>query len=147
MQEDAPSGTPSETIQVNPDEGFGPHMADAFLSLYGENSVFVTATVDCLTRRFINVLIKADKLPPDSEPVQYGAVEMREALESFLQTLSARGSDRPSIALMRSAVGHEQPQTFQRMAAALLGSDLVDRWLRLLEQEDYAGASALLAVH
>jgi len=122
-------------------------MAEEFLDLYGEDSVFVTATVDCLTWRYLKVLIKAEKIPEDFEPTQYGSPEMRQALEVFLKALAARGLEKPSVTLMQSAVGHEQPRAFQATAGALLGRDLVARWLHLLEQEDYAGATALLAVH
>jgi hypothetical protein len=147
VQDNQPSGTPPGTIQIDPDQGFGPHMTEAFLDLYGEDSVFVTATVDCLTWRFVDVLVRAEKLPSDFEPVQYGSPEMRQALEALLKTLGARGLDNPSTVLMRSAVGHELPQAFQVMAGTLLGNDLIARWLRLLEQEDYAGATAQLASH
>lgn len=137
---------PAGTIQIDPEQGFGPHVSDAFLDLYGEDSVFVTATVDCLTWRFVGVLVRAEKLPADFEPVQYGSPEMRQALDAFLKALSVRGLENPSTSLMRSALGHEQPQAFQTAAGALLGQDLVDRWLQLLEQQDYAGATALLVV-
>jgi len=122
-------------------------MTEAFLSLYGEDSVFVTATVDSLTWRFVGVLVRAKKLPPDFEPVQYGTSEMRQALDTFLRTLSTRGLDKPPTVLMRSATGHEQPQAFLLAASSLLGDNLVANWLRLMEGENYAGATALLAVH
>ena len=122
-------------------------MAEAFLDLYGEDSVFVTATVDSLTWRFVGVLIRANKLPPDFEPTQYGPPEMRQSLDAFLKALSARGLDNPPTVLMRSAVGHEQPDAFQITAGSLLGITLVANWLHLIEQEDYAGATALLEVH
>ena len=122
-------------------------MTDAFLNLYGEDSVFVTATVDSLTWRFIGVLVRAEKLPSDFEPIQYGSPEMRQALDALLKSLGTRGLDNPSAALMRSAVGREQPQAFLVTASSLLGDHLVANWLRLMEQEDYAGATALLVVH
>jgi len=147
VQEDRPSGTPLGTIQIDPDQGFGPHMTEAFLNLYGADSVFVTATVDSLTWRFAGVLVRAQKLPPDFEPVQYGTPEMRQALDAFLKALGTRGLDNPPTALMRSATGHEQPQAFLLVASSLLGDNLVANWLRLMEQENYAGATALLAVH
>jgi hypothetical protein len=147
VQEDRPRGTPPGTIQIDPDQGFGPHMTEAFLNLYGEDSVFVTATVDSLTWRFVGVLVRAEKLPSDFEAVQYGSPAMRQALEVLLKALGARGLDNPSTTLMRSAVGHEQPQAFQATASLLLGDSIVANWLGLMEQEDYAGATALLAVH
>ena len=146
MQEERPAGVPAVTIQIDPEQGFGPHISDAFLNLYGEDSVFVTATVDLLTWRFVGVLVRAEKLPAAFEAVQYGTFEMRQTLEAFLKALDARGLENPSTSLMRSAVGHEQPQAFEAAASALLGYDLVGRWLPLLEQQDYAGATALLAV-
>ena len=147
MQEDQPSGTPAGTIKIDPDQGFGPHVTEAFLSLYGEDSVFVTATVDSLTWRFVSVLIRAKELPTDFEAVQYGTPEMRQALDAFLTVLSTRGLDNPPTALMRSATGHEQPQAFLLSASSLLGDNLVASWLRLMEREDYVGATALLGVH
>jgi hypothetical protein len=122
-------------------------MAAAFLDLYGEDSAFITATVDSLTWRFVGVLVRADKLPPDFEPIQYGPPEMRQALDRFLKALAARGLDNPPMVLMRSAVGREPPETFQVMAGSLLGATVVAHWLHLIEQEDYAGATALLAAH
>jgi hypothetical protein len=146
VQSERPAGVPTGTIQIDPEQGFGPHLSDAFLNLYGEDSVFVTATVDLLTWQFVAVLIKAEKLPADFVAVQYGAPEMRHALDAFLKTLAGRGLEKPSTLLMRSAVGHEQPQAFQAAAGTLLGYDLVARWLQRLERQDYAGVAALLAV-
>ncbi len=147
MKEDRPTGTPAGTIQIDPDLGFGPHVTEAFLHLYGEDSVFVTATVDSLTWRFAGVLIRANKLPTDYEPVQYGSPEMRQSLDALLRALGARGLDNPPTALMRSALGLEPPQAFQVAASSLLGDSLVANWLHLMELEDYAGATALLGVH
>lgn len=72
---------------------------------------------------------------------------MRQALDAFLRALGARGMDNPSTALMRSAAEHEQPQAFLATVSSLLGDHFVANWLRLMEQEDYAGATALLAMH
>ncbi len=145
MQDERPSGTPDGTVRIDPDEGFGPHVTDAFLELYGEHSVFACATVDLLTWRFVRVPVRAEKLPPDFDPPQYGPPEMRESLDVFLKALKAQGHENPPTALMRSALGHEPPEAFQIAAGTLLGNDLVTRWLHLLERQDYAGATALLA--
>ncbi|MCK9490154.1 MAG: hypothetical protein M0Q42_12335 [Xanthomonadales bacterium] len=142
MQSERPAGT----LQIDPQQGFGPHLSDAFLDLYGEDSVFVNAAVDLLTWQFVAVLIKAEKLPADFVPIQYGTPEMRHTLDALLKTLAGRGLEKPSTALMRSAVGQEQPQAFQTAASTLLGYDLVSRWLQRLEQHNYAGADALLAM-
>ena len=146
MQSERPAGLPAGTIQIDPEEGFWPHLSDAFLDLYGEDSVFVTATVDLLTWQFVGVLIRAENLPANFAAIQYGAPEMRHALDAFLKTLAGRGLEKPSTSLMRSAVGHERPQAFQAAAGTLLGHDPVTRWLQRLEQQDYAGVTALLAV-
>jgi hypothetical protein len=146
VQSERPAGVPAGTIQIDPEQGFGPHISDAFLDLYGEDSVFVTATVDLLTWQFVGVLIKAEKLPADFVAVQYGTPEMRHALSALLKSLAGRGFEKPSTSLMRSAVGHDQPQAFQAAAGTLLGHDVVSRWLQRLEQQDYAGVTALLAV-
>jgi len=146
QEEDSPPDAPPSTIQIDPNEGFGPDLSEAFLDLYGEDSIFVTATVDFLTWRYVDVLVKARKLPEDFEPPQYGSPEMRQTLAHLLKVLAARGLEKPPIELMQSAVGHKQPRMFQARASATLGSDLVARWLHLLEQQDYAGATALLAV-
>jgi hypothetical protein len=146
VQSERPTDLPAGAIQIDPDYGFGPHISDAFLDLYGEDSVFVTAAVDLLTWQFIAVLIRAGKLPADFVPVQHGSPEMRDSLGALLKTLSSRGLEKPSTSLMRSAVGHQQPQAFQAAAGALLGYDVVARWLQLLEQQDYAGMTTLLAV-
>ena len=146
MQE-APHNVPPGTISVDPDEGFGPHLTDAFLEAYGEDSVFVTATVDQLTWQFVRVLVKAGKLPEEFEPPQFGPPEMRGALAGLIAKLSERGQDRPAISLMRSAVGHEHSLAFQRAASAALGESVVAAWLSCLEMEDYAGAAALLEPH
>lgn len=147
MQHDRPNDAPPGNIRINPEQGFGPHMAEAFLERYGEDSIFVTATVDCLTWRFIGVLTKAGELPAGYDAIQYGPPEMREALEALLKALSAYGMDKPVIALMRSATGHEQPQAFELAVAGLLGNHVMDNWLHLIEKADYAGATALLVVH
>jgi hypothetical protein len=122
-------------------------MAEAFLDMYGEDSVFVTATVDSLTWRFVGVLVRADKIPPSFEPTQYGPPEMRQTLDAFLKALAARGLSNPPTVLMRSALGYEQPDAFQIAAGSFLGVSLVANWLHLVELGDYAGATALLAVH
>jgi hypothetical protein len=134
-------------ISVDPDEGFGPHLSEAFLACYGEESVFVTAAVDCLNHRFNRVLLKSGKVPADHKVVQYGEPAMRKALEQLLSALGKRGVDNPPTALLRSATGYEGPQAFLVRASSVLGNDLVANWLNRLEQEDYAGATALLAVH
>lgn len=146
-QQDAPAGTPEGTIPVDPDEGFGPHIVDSFLERYGEESVFVTATVDCLTYRFIQVLARAGKLPEEHHTPQYGAPAMREALEQLLSVLGSRGMDKPAIVLMRAAIGHEGPSSFLEAASMVLGTALVEDWLFKLEREDYVGAGSLLVVH
>lgn len=147
---DRPS-TPSEVlpkvIPLDPDVGYGPHIASGFLERYGEDSVFVTATVDCLNYRFNRVLVRASKVPEDHKAVQYGDPAMREAIEQLLLVLGNQGFDNPPTALLRSATGYEEPQTFLGSAGSLLGSDVLSNWLDRLEQEDYAGAAALLAVH
>ncbi len=142
-----PSDSLPKLISVNPDEGFGPHITDSFLELYGEESVFVTATVDCLNYRFNSVIVRAGKISEDHKAVQYGEPAMREAIELLLQALGNKGLDNPPTVLLRSATGYEEPQTFLTIAGSLLGADLVSNWLGRLEQEDYVGAAALLAVH
>ena len=147
MQEVRPRGMPDGTLNIDPDQGFGPHMKEEFLDFYGVDSVFVTSTVDCLTHRFLNVLIKAKKIPSDHARIQYSSNDMREALESLLEALSSRGVEKPAIALMRSAVGQDDARAFERMAGTQLGSDLLNEWFRLLERENYLGAKALLVAH
>ncbi len=132
---------------MDPEEGFGPHMSEAFLDHYGTDSVFVTATVDCLTWRFIRLLVDGGNLPSDFEPLQYGSPEMREALEGLLDALAARGLEKPVVVLMQSAVGRKPPQAFEEAATALLGTESIADWLRLLEQENYAAAARRLAVN
>ena len=146
-QPSSPSKTLPRMISVDPDVGFGPHISSAFLECYGEESVFVTAAVDCLNHRFNQVLLKSGKVPADHKVVQYGDVAMREAIEKLLGTLEKQGADNPSVALLRSATGYEEPPFFLIGAASVLGDDLVAKWLERLEQEDYAGAASLLAVH
>ncbi len=145
MESKRPAGIPAGNIQIDPEDGFGPHLSDAFLDRYGEESVFVAATADLLTWKFVAVLIKAEKLPTDFAAIQYGSPEMRNALDAFLETLAGRGMEKPSTSLMQSAVGRQQPQAFLAAAGALLGYDLVTRWLQRLELQDVAGVAALLA--
>lgn len=138
---------PAGTIQVDPEEGFGPHVTERFLDFYGEGSVFVTATVDCLNHRFASVLMKSGGLPADHVALQYGTPEMRGSLESLLKALAIQGLSKPPVLLMRSATGYEEPQQFISTASSILGAELVTNWMHLLEQEDYAGADALLSIH
>lgn len=134
-------------ISVDPDEGFGPHLSEAFLGCYGEDSVFVTAAVDCLNHRFNRVLLKSGKVPADHKAVQYGEPAMRDALEQLFEALGKQGLDNPPTALLRSATGYEEPRAFLASAGSVLSESVVTNWLYRLEQEDYAGAAALLAVH
>jgi hypothetical protein len=145
--EDAPSGTPEGTIPVDPDVGFAAHVADGFVEHYGEDSVFVAAAVDCLTHRFIRVLVRAGKLPEDHQAPQYGTPEMRGALDRLLSVLDSRGMDNPTAALMRSVVGRAGPGTFVQAAGVVVGEQLIGGWLLKMEQEDYVGADSLLLVH
>lgn len=145
-EQDMPAGTPEGTISVDPDEGFGPYIKDGFLELYGEESVFVTATVDCLTFRFIGVLVRAGKLPKEHYAPQYGTSAMREALEHLLSVLGSRGMEKPAVALMRAAVGHDEPGAFVEAAGTILGAGVVAEWRVKLERGDYAGAASLLVV-
>ena len=43
MQSERPTGVPAGTIQINPEQGFRPHLSDAFLDLYGEDTCFGAA--------------------------------------------------------------------------------------------------------
>lgn len=147
MQDDRPSAPSPGNISVDPEEGFGPHMSEAFLDHYGTDSVFVTATVDCLTWRFIRLLVNGGHLSSDFEALQYGSPEMRQTLEVLLDVLAARGLEKPSVVLMQSAVGRAPPRAFEEAATALLGSALVADWLHLLEQESYAAAAQRLAAN
>lgn len=144
---DEPGAPPPGLISIDPDDGFGPHMTDAFLDHYGRGSVFVTATVDCLTWRFVGVLIRDGRLPADFEPIQYGSAAMRLALEELLGALQARGLEKAALVLMRSATGYEAPQAFQARASEWLGTETVASWLELVEREEFDRATALLAVH
>ncbi|GAB3029601.1 hypothetical protein GCM10027285_10090 [Oleiagrimonas citrea] len=146
-QQDPPAGTPEGSIPIDPDVGFAPHITDDFLDSYGESSVFVTAAVDCLTYRFVRVLVKAGKLPQEHHTPQYGTPEMREALEQLLSKLASCGMDKPPVVLMRSAVGRSEPRAFQDAAGAILGVGLVGNWFRELEHENYSGARSLLVAH
>ena len=135
------------TIQIDPDEGFGPHICARFLECYGSDSVFVTATVDCLTQRFTRALINSGNLSEGHPWVQYGDSDMRESLEILIAVLSAQGLANAPVLLMRSATGYEGPRSFLEAAVVLLGADMVAEWHRLLELEDYAGANSVLATH
>ncbi len=147
MQTDQPDDAPPGTIQIDPDEGFGPHLAQSFLDWYGEDSVFAAATADCLTWRFVKVLVRAGKLPAEHQPHVYGSPELCEALEALLDALSTRGLEKASVLLLQSAVGRADAHAFQTAAGYVLGNDLIQRWLVLLEQADPAGATALLTLH
>lgn len=144
MEANRPTGTPPGTIQIDPEDGFGPHLVDDFMDLYGPDSNFVAGTADCLTRRFIRVLIKAGKLAPDTVPVQFGGDQAREALDDLLRVLERRGAEKPSVALMQSAVGHAAPEAFQSLAQMILGVDSVERWFTLFEQGKFEECNALL---
>jgi len=139
-----PIGTPKGTIQIDPDQGFGPHLTDDFMDLYGPESGFVISTADCLTRRFTRVLVKAGKLAQDTVPVQFGGDQARDTLENLLGAMGRRGVEKPSVVLMQSAIGHAPPENFQLIAQSTLGIDSVALWFMLFEQGKFGECNALL---
>ncbi|MEI2742835.1 MAG: hypothetical protein V9G63_10450 [Candidatus Competibacter sp.] len=141
------SRPPDGSIPVDPEEGFGPLISEAFLEQYGNDSVFVIGTIDCLTHRFVHVLIRAGRLPIDYPIKQYGSNDMRESLEHLIEALNTHGIKNPLLLLMRSAIGHERPQEFLACAGSILGPDVIAHWLRRLESEDYEGARVCLSLH
>lgn len=137
-------GPPPGSIPFDPDEGFGPQVSQAFLDHYGEDSVFVTAAVDLLTWQVTRVLIRAGNLGSDFEPVAYGTLDMRLALEALLELLGERGMERPSAQLMRSVAGIESPVSFEQAAAQFVGADTIARWLAAIEAEEFESAAGVL---
>jgi hypothetical protein len=88
-------------IQIDLEEGFRPHFAQSFLERYDENSVFVAATADLLTARYIAVLVKADRINQEAVPVQLGTSE---ALDALRDLLLIRQQFRQQIANVRRSV-------------------------------------------
>jgi len=138
-----PAAPPPGTIKIDPDLGFAPHLVHDFIGLYGPDSNFVVATADCLTRRFIHVLVQTGKLAPDTVPVQLGPDQARGALEHLVLVLERRGAEKPSVALMQSALGHVAPRVFQTLAQATLGVDPVERWFGFFELGKFVECNAL----
>jgi len=64
----------------------------------------------------------------------------------LLDALSTRGLEKARVLLLQSAVGHAQAHAFQTAAGDVLGNDLIERWMHLVEREDHAGATTLLTV-
>jgi len=131
-------------VRIDPEAGFAPLLVEGFIGLYGPDSSFVVATADCLTRRFIHVLIQSGKLAPETVPRQLGGDQARGTLEHLVGVLERRGAEKPSVALMQSALGHVQPRTFQSLAQATLGVAPTERWLMLFEQGKFVECKALL---
>jgi len=151
LRDPAHSGASYETAQgamrINSYVGLAPHFADAFQETYGKNSAFVTAAVDCLNADFVKAFVQAGKLPKEHHLPSWGTPARREALEQLLARLQSCGMEKPSIALLRSAVGHTEPRAFMDAAGKVLGTDVMDNWLREIQQENYAAASSLLTTH
>jgi hypothetical protein len=144
MKNDPGQHDTSAYLNVNPYEGFGPLITDDFLDLYGEDSVFVTATIDFLTWQMVTILIKSNKIGPEFEPIQYGPPEMRLTLETLIKILSASKLEKPLLVLLQSAVKNNQSLDFQIAASSLIGEDVFKEWLSLLEQKKYAEANSLV---
>ena len=115
--------------------------------LFRSDSVFVLAAADCLTARHVQILVRAERLPETTIPLQCGAAEASSALSQLLSSLSSREVEKPAVLLTLSALGHAECAAFERQVDSAFGQGTFTRWLGAMEQRNFALAVSTLKAH
>lgn len=140
------AGPPPGTVWIDPEVGYLPHFADAFLDAYGADSRFVLAVADCLFDRHVNVLIRAGKMPPDTLPMRIGTPRAFDAMVLLMRTLTSRGVERSVVQLMQVALGSRDHRAFSSVVDETFGEGVFERWRQAFERGEFEHAAACIGV-
>ena len=131
-------------IKISTEEGYRPHFSREFEQRYGPDSLFVLGVADCLTKRHMRIVTRAEQIVPEVEPLRLGPAAAREAIERLVSALSARDVEKPVVRLLQIATGRASPAVLESDIDAALGFGTFARWLAALEHRDYAAAATAL---
>ena len=136
--------TQPAVIKISVEEGYRPHFSPYCVQRYGPDSLFVLGVADCLTKRHMRIVTRAEQIVPEIEALRLGPNGAREAVENLVSVLSARSVEKPVVRLLQIATGRASPAAFESDIDAALGFGTFTRWLSALEHRDYAAASTTL---
>ncbi len=134
----------SKYISIELKEGYWPHFVPEFFERYGADSLFVRAAADCLTARHVKILIKAERISPNSRPRQRGSCEAISALETLLQRMRADGAADDVLHILRESTGTMPACALEAEVDRLYGRGTFNGWLALFEHRKFDKAAALL---
>jgi hypothetical protein len=133
----------AEKIPINLKTGYRPHFVPAFLERYGVDSMFVRAAADCLTARHVKVLIKAQRISPNIQPLQLGIADATKSIETLLKKMAAGGTEKPVLYLLWESMGVKPPGILEAEVDRLFGAGAFTRWLTLFELRKFDEAANL----
>jgi hypothetical protein len=133
-----------QRIPIDLNEGYWPHFKAGFFARYGLDSLFVRSVADSLTARHVKVLIKANRISPNTKPLQIGSKEALKALEFLLDRIRADGAVEDILHILRESTGVREPIVLDAEVDGLYGQGVFARWLSLFEQCKFDEAGNLL---
>ena len=136
--------TQPAVIKISAEEGYRPHFSPDFVQRYGSDSLFVLGVADCLTRRHMRIVTRAEQVSPEIEALRLGPAGACEAVESLVSALSDRSFEKPVVRLLQIATGRATPAALESDIDAALGFGTFARWLAALEHRDYVTAATAL---
>ncbi len=131
-------------IAIELKEGYWPHFVPTFFEHYGADSLFVRAAADCLTARHVKILIKAERISPNSKPRQRGSTEAMIALDALLQKIRNDGATDDILHVLRESTGAMPPCALEAEVDRLYGRGTFNGWIALFEHEKFEKAAILL---
>jgi len=134
----------SKRISIELKEGYWPHFVPGFFERYGMDSLFVRAAADCLTARHVKILIKAERISPNTRPRQRGSSEAMNALDALFQKMRADGAADDVLHILREATGVKPAGVLEAEVDRLYGRGTFNGWLALFEHGLFEKATALL---
>jgi hypothetical protein len=134
-----------ELLQIDPKHGFYPHFTAEFKKEYGSESIFVFAVADVFTARFIGILIKHDRVSPNTKPRQLGSPEAVETLEILISILKGKKpSSNEILPLLQESTGKVSLGTFSKEVNSVLGDWAFEKWLCLFQENAFGKAADLV---
>ncbi|HXS67561.1 MAG TPA: hypothetical protein VN761_01885 [Candidatus Polarisedimenticolia bacterium] len=131
-------------ISIDLREGYWPHFAPEFFARYGDDSLFVRAVADCLTARHVNILIKAQRISPNTQPRRRGLPSAKESLDALFSKMRSDGAVDDVLHVLRESTGVKSPCVLEGEVDSLYGPGTFDRWLNHFERREFATAASLL---
>jgi hypothetical protein len=131
-------------IKISAEEGYRPHFSRDFVQRYGYDSLFVLGVADCLTKRHMRIVTRAEQVVPEIEALRLGPAGACEAVENLMSALIDRSVEKPVVRLLQVATGRASPVALESDVDAALGFGTFAHWLAALGHRDYAAAATAL---